>query len=504
MTRSQNKSNRTDWVRRTLWAPVKVHNKREHIRLDAIVRQTAWLKNCIAEQDEGIRRHNRRWFERKPCDTEPLEHDFHQVDAEDTHWPAEKLVVYPRKLGLQYQMVAVRKWLREHDAEDRFLELPSDCVRQLCADVARARKGEDGAPKALHMRALSRERSFGCETNNGVSVREEVDSEGRGRPNRRWKVTVKRAGLPVLRATFHQEVRREHVTGWRAVRALKGGARGHASKWELHLSTRETRTPGPKPVRKTPRINTFDFGGRRSSTDAAGRCVRPAHDTAHKAALDTSCARKERGPNQHKRACARRRENAHLEARRGRAQRKKAASVAARECDVAVGERLDWQRSPSKGTAQRGMNRSLDSGAPGHMRESLVGACAKHDAVWTEVPAAWTTRQCTRCGSRDTKVTRSRVRCRRCGAVHDRDHAGACNIPLLFVALWGASSPSGTGRAGSLPHNRWRAPRALATLCGTSPENLRGPRLHTLAMERWGESSGRRERKGVQRISLGG
>ncbi len=149
------------------------------------------------------------------------------------------------------------------------------------------------------------------------------------------------------------------------------------------------------------------------------------------------------------------------------------------------------------GTHKRGINRSLATAGPGAFVAVLARKLKASGHALVRVPAAWTSRQCLVCGSRNTDLTHTRVHCRDCGTNHDRDHAAAANILLRGMAAHASirnpSGPSGSAEttrlARRLPASECRnAHRASLARdpAGTGFERLRHAALPRRAQERWG------------------
>ena len=121
------------------------------------------------------------------------------------------------------------------------------------------------------------------------------------------------------------------------------------------------------------------------------------------------------------------------------------------------------------GTHKRGINRSLATAGPGAFVAVLARKLKASGHALVRVPAAWTSRQCLACGSRNTDLTHTRVHCRDCGTNHDRNHAAAANILLRGMAAHASirnpNGPSGSAEtmrlARRLPTSEcWNAHRA--------------------------------------------
>ena len=222
----------------------------------------------------------------------------------------------------------------------------------------------------------------------------------------------------------------------------------------------------------------------------------PDSAKAHNRAL----SRKRRGSNARRRVKARLRQQATRHALRRNQQLTKHAAIAAKEHAVVVVEQLDQHAMRTRGGRyKRGINRTLAEAAPGQFVAALRRKLEEARRWLVVVPAAYTSRQCLACGSRNTVLTRTQVECNACGARHDRDHAAAANILLRGIAAHSIhtendSGPSGsaeTARKRRLPASEcWRAHRASLARdpAGISSKRLRDRALRGLAQERWGQA----------------
>ena len=79
------------------------------------------------------------------------------------------------------------------------------------------------------------------------------------------------------------------------------------------------------------------------------------------------------------------------------------------------------------GKAKSRMNRSLADAGPAKTTALLRAQCERHGKRLIQAPAPYNSRTCARCGSRDTRLTRTHIECRTCGTRADRDTNAAAN-----------------------------------------------------------------------------
>ena len=126
------------------------------------------------------------------------------------------------------------------------------------------------------------------------------------------------------------------------------------------------------------------------------------------------------------------------------------------------------------------MNRQLAEAAPAKAVMLLKHQCHRQGKTVAEVNGRFNTRQCMQCASRDTKVTRTNVRCRSCGQTTPRDVNAAANAVLKHLANGGVASPRGHNREVTV-----RRRSALAAQCPVVRESLG---LVQRALASWGPS----------------
>ena len=106
------------------------------------------------------------------------------------------------------------------------------------------------------------------------------------------------------------------------------------------------------------------------------------------------------------------------------------------------------------------MNRQLTDAAPAKSIALLKHQCERQGKTWVEVNPDYNSRQCMHCASRDTKVTRTKVRCRSCAEVTPREVNAASNAVLKHLANGGVASPGAPNREVSV-RRRSRARRTV-------------------------------------------
>ena len=467
----------------TLRAPVRLRNAREHRRLARRLRDGAELHNALAAFDRGIRAHNRRCFLRHPCDWQPGPGDFQAAgDPQDP----DKLVRYPTYIECTRMLAQTLQELRVDAPDDPLVtDWTTAELRGIVHDYLRCR----GTPAGIG----GFRRSLRSVTSR-AGLRHLVDGAAL-----RVQIGPARRRRNALRATLPRPLGTdERIRAIRIVRVQEGHPRVGPTRWEAHVVV-EGPAPMPLPRRARPRATGLDLGGRATATSDTGRILAPVPAPAATRALGRAVSRKRRGSKARWRARARLRQQAARHAARRRQRLMKHASVIAREHAVVVVEDLDHAAMRARGgRAKRGINRSLAAAAPGQFITALKRKLAERGRWLVEVPAAWTSRQCLACGSRDTRLTRTQVHCRSCGTTHGRDPAAAANIVLRGIAAHAAhnrnSGPSGsaeTAQSRRLPASEcWRAHRASLARdpAGTSSERLRDRALRGLAQERWGQT----------------
>ena len=467
----------------TLRAPIRLRNAREHRRLVRRLRDGAELHHALAAFDRGIRAHNRRCFLRHPCDWQPGPGDFRAAgDPQDP----DRLVRYPTYLDGTRMLAQALRQLRATTPDDPLvMDWTTAELRSIIHDYLRCR----GTPARIggfrrSLRSVT-SRAGLRHTVDGAALRVQIGPAKHRR-------NALRATLPRPLATG------ERIRAIRIVRVQEGHPRVCPTQWEAHVIV-EGPAPTPLPHRARPRVTGIDLGGRITATSDTGCILAPVQAPATSRALAKAVSRKRRGSKARWRTKARLRQQAASHAARRRQRLMKYAKITAREHAVVVVEDLDHAAMRAKGgRAKRGINRSLAAAAPGQFITALKRKLAERGRWLVEVPAAWTSRQCLACGSRDTELTRTEARCQSCGARHGRDHAAAANILLRGIAAHAAhhrnSGPSGsaeTARSRRLPGSEcWHAHRASLARdpAGTSSERLRDRAVRELAQERWGQA----------------
>ena len=254
-----------------------------------------------------------------------------------------------------------------------------------------------------------------------------------------------------LRATLSRRLtERERIRSIRIVRVQEGFPRACPTQWEPHISV-EGPANAPAARRARPRVTAVDLGGRATATSDHGQGLQaiPAA-AAESRTLARAMTRKLRGSNARRRVRARLRKLQDCHAQRRRQRIVKHAAIMAREHAIVAVEDLDHRGMRRKGgRVKRGINRSLAGGSPGLFVAALQRKLDERGGWLVPGPAAWTSRQCIGCGTRSTRLTRTRVQCRVCGTSHDRDHAAAANILLRGIAIHAAAARTQSGPSGS-------------------------------------------------------
>ena len=290
----------------------------------------------------------------------------------------------------------------------------------------------------------------------------------------------------------------------RLVRTRRGERGVGPSVYEVHFTVRE---PGPGDIQlRLRQIVGVDAGGRATATDDTGAItvLSAAEDGCRERELQRVLSRCRKGSK------GRRKARTRLERHRGKTALKKQqlcrkkASRMVRPGRCIVVEDLDHAKMRGRGRGKRGMNRSLKNGAPGMFRKALEEiSVRKADCTVAGVPAAYTSRQCVRCGSRETELDRTHVSCVACVAREDRDRAAAGNLVLVLLA--GLCLAGGVAKSGGVPSPGGIASVAVrggsiladGMLASVPPESL-GQWLLGLALARWGEHA-----PGLPRVRAG-
>ena len=464
-----------DVATRTLIAPVRLRNAREHRRLEDRLRTLKDFANAIAAFDRGLRRHNARAFLRHAPGWEPAAADFRRCTEPQN---PDCVVRYPRYLEATGLLTKTLRELRASDPGHPVLRIPVDELRATLHDVLRCRASPQ--PLAAFRRMVRSWTSRSCwkHSING----------------NRLCVTTRGAHGLKLRARLRQLLHADEIVqAIRLVRTVEGHPRVGPTRYALHVTVQRPADPLAGSRRRRTAIG-IDTGARRTATDDTGQTLLPTADTAT-SALDRGIARKQRRSTGRRRALARRARQRRRTATRRKSAITRGAAILAREHAVIVVEDLDHGAMRSAGgSRKRGLNRTLSTAAPGLFAAELRRQADAHGSSVLTVPAAYTSRQCLQCASRTTRLTRTRVHCDTCGFTADRDHAAAGNILLkgAAIAAHTDNGPSGSVETVGTAHCRqdpraWTSrPRSIVRgLAGTGSE--RRPRLHAAALERWGQ-----------------
>ena len=279
----------------------------------------------------------------------------------------------------------------------------------------------------------------------------------------------------------------------RLVRKRQGERGVGPAVYEVHLTVRETVAEQPEMSQLM--LVGVDAGGRATATDDCGATtvLGAVEDAAADKGLQRDVSRRRKGSKGRRKAIARLGRHRSREKDRKRALCRKKASRMVRRDRCLVVEDLDHHamRRKGKGRRKRGMNRSLKNGSPGMFRKALHEIAGRRgDCVVVEVPAAHTSRQCVRCGSRETVLERTDVECGSCGAREDRDRAAAGNLVLVLLAgLCSAGALAKNGGVLSPGRVDRVVVREESILLGglrERPESL-GQALVAQALAKWGE-----------------
>ncbi len=158
-----------------------------------------------------------------------------------------------------------------------------------------------------------------------------------------------------------------------------------------------------------------------------------------------------------------------------------------------VVEDLDHAGMRRRGRGKRRLNRSLQNGSPGMFRQALEEIAArKGGSVVAGVNATYTSRQCVRCGSRETELDRTHLSCAACGAREDRDGAAEENLVLVLLAglclAGGAAKSGGIASPGGVAGVAVRGDSILADgVPASALQESLGRWLLGRALARWGE-----------------
>lgn len=535
---------------RTLVAHCRMRSEGQVRRCLERLRHLAFLKNLLAELDEGIHRHNRRAATHGLLGSRAKDRFAriagHNPPDGPTGHEAHRLVAYPTYTELTGELTKLRQVLREADPADPLLAIPLPLLRGAVRDYLLCRKQER---KRGRRKRLGDARSM-CWTELPPLT---VDGT---------RVRIDAGALGTLRARLERPLAPgEEVDQVRLVLRQRGTRRVCPSRFELHLTV-SRRAPKPEYVRppkgrtaeekaaararqrearraaqaaakaeraraeralaeraatERGRIHAADIGGRATATDDAGNELRPRRRCPDEQRAESrSISRKRRGSKGRQRAAARKaKRNADL-ARHNRASRKKRAAHTVQECDIVVTDRADLQaRCARGGKPKRGMNRSQAEAGAGHYRAELDRQANKQGKLSVRVDPAWTTRQCLQCHGRNTRANATHVRCLDCAAKHPRDQAGAANLALRHIAhvesqtSGGRSSPPAPDATNKTQANcpgsrSWSVRRRSLLPRGSSAESLlpQHDNLVREAMESWGPAQPRKRPKDKSRQEI--
>ena len=434
----------------TFTGAVRLRNTREHRALEHLWWWANTVRNALCEQALSIREHNRGVFLRHGTQWSPDE--FASVLE-----PANgRVVAHPRRTQLGRQWTEVTRNARNNRTLDGFdaTRFGRRVVGGIFDDFAR-RHDAPGAPPPK-FRPGWKLRS--------VCV---YDARVAWRANRRDAV-LRVQGLPALRVRLHRPVPAgANVRGTvRLVRRQRRCQGRVPARYELRVMVD---LPARPPVAEPRRLRGWDPGGRRALTSDAGDVVRVlprARDEARRLARRVSrCTRGSRGWRKAKAAL---RLQLERETRARDQHRHKQVRHAAGKADVHVVETNRHAAMRRRGGRPKTrMNRTLAEAGPAKTIEFLRHQCERRGKRVVEAPAPYNSRTCAACGSRDAKLTRSRLACRCCGHTADRDANAAANALAWAVNEGAVPAPGGFNREVSA-----RRGETCARQCPVPPESL--------------------------------
>lgn len=512
---------------RTLVAHCRMRSEGQVERVLERMRHLGFLKNLLAELDEGIHRHNRRAASHglQPVQGAKLFARIPGHNRDDvTGQEAERLVAYPRKEELTRELTRTLEMLRAEHPDEPLAHIPVTQLRGAIHDYLGCRQQESKRGRFKRVSA--------CQSIRWTAL-PPLSIDGR-------QVRVKAGSLGTIRAGLERPLEvGEEVDQVKLVRRQLGCPRVFPSRFELHITV-SVRLPKPEYVRPGPmtederehrraeqreartkarelareererqakhradreaaergRICGVDLGGRHTAVDDADRRLTARKRDRHvRRAEARAISRKHKGSRSWKKACARRRKNEGRVVRRNHEQRMKRAAVTVKENDIVVTDDADLRTRLEKGgTKGRRVNRSLREAAAGEFREMLDYQAVKRGKVSVRADPAGTTEQCIACGSRETKANAAWVTCIACGEKTPRDAAGGANLALKWIARVetpGRNGPSRSGAPGGslCPRSRnWSVTRRSLLRRGPSAERLRPlhDQLVEWAMGSWG------------------
>ena len=461
---------------RTLVAHCRMRSEGQVERVLERMRHLGFLKNLLAELDEGIHRHNRRaaTHGRQPVEGEKL---FARIPGHNhgersgvSGYEAERLVAYPVQQELQQELTRTLEMLRSEHPEEPVVHIPVVELRGAVHDYLGCRKHETKRGRFKSVVA--------CQSIRWTAL-PRIHVEGR-------TVRVNGVSLGTIRARLERPLEvGEEIDQVKLVRRQLGNHRVCPSRFELHLTV-SVRPPKPKYVRPGPMTDAereqhraeqrkartearrlaneekkrqarvraereasergsivgLDLGARYTAVDDADRKLHVKKRSGHRAKAEArSVSRRERGSRGHKRAVARRRKNERKVICHNRERRMKHAAVVAREHDIIVMDEGDFRAMQTRGgKRERSRNRALRQAAPGEYRAMVEYQAGKHGKLAVRVDPAHTTSQCVECGSRDTKVNATYVRCTACGASTPRHATGGANLAMKWITQVEAQS----------------------------------------------------------------
>ena len=534
---------------RTLVAHCRMRSEGQVGRVLECMRQLGFLKNLLAELDEGIHRHNRRAATHglQPVQGAKLFARIPGHNRDDvTGHEAERLVAYPRKEELTRELTRTLEMLRAEHPDDPLAHIPVTQLRGAIHDYLGCRQH---ASKRGRFKRVS-----ACQSIRWTAL-PKLSIEGR-------EVKVNGGSLGTLRARLERALEvGEEVDQVKLVRRQLGCPRVCPSRFELHITV-SVRPPKPKYVKPGPmteaqreqrrakqrearakarelareekereakvkaereatergRICGADLGGRHTAVDDTDRRLTARRRDRHlRRAEARAISRKRRGSRGWKKACAQRRKNESRIVRRNHEQRMRHAAVTVKEHDIVVTDDADLRTRLEKGGTKgqrvnrslreaaagefREVNRSLREAAAGEFREMLDYQAAKRGKLSVRAEPAGTTEQCIACGSRETKANAASVTCNACGERTPRDAAGGANLALKWIARVETTGRNGPSRSeapgGNLcPRSRsWSVTRRSLLRRGPSAERLRPLHDHLVewAMGSWGGEPPRKD-----------
>ena len=456
-------------IARTLTARVRPRCTREHRALERLFAAANSVHNALVEQELGIRRVNRNRILRHREGWTP---ERFAETWEEAREDPEALVKHPRKfdLGKQWTDIPAADKAPGHGQGSQRLTglaLGRRLLTGIFSDFCR-RYERPGAPPP-RFRPVRKLRSVAvCEARVAFDGHRDL--------------VLRVQGLPALRARLRERRKIDESakvgTTVRIVREREGLGGCAPGRWTLRLTLTDrvrTRAEAERTV-----IAGWDPGGRAALTNDRGDVVTPGK-RRYLRRQQRACARTRRGSNNRRKAHARLAKKRADETRRRTEHVKKQVAYAVRGADVHAIETNAHARMRRRGGKRKaGMNRSLADAAPAKTAAMLEHQCAKSGRATIEVNPYRNSRQCVHCASNDTKLTRTRLRCRGCGTVTPRDQNAAGNAALKAIAEMngGVAPPRG--------HNREVAVRRgsiLAARCPVARESL-GLTEHALAS--WG------------------